>query len=102
MIATVSGSTTQFTDPNASAAANYAYSVEAVDATGNSSPIASPTTVGRPTDTIFSDDFETGDFSRWTSFFKATQMLKLDVEQIVPIHGKPIPWANFAKVAGAR
>jgi hypothetical protein len=37
-----------------------------------------------------------------TSFFKATQMLKLDVEQIVPIHGKPIPWANFAKVAGAR
>jgi hypothetical protein len=37
-----------------------------------------------------------------TSFFKATQKLKLDVAEIVPIHGKPIPWADFAKIAGGR
>ena len=37
-----------------------------------------------------------------TSFFTATQKLKLDVAQIVPIHGKPIPWADFARVAGNR
>jgi hypothetical protein len=37
-----------------------------------------------------------------TSFYKATQMLKLDASQIVPIHGKPIPWADFAKVAGGK
>jgi hypothetical protein len=24
--------------------------------------------------------------------------LKLDVAQIVPIHGKPIPWSDFAKL----
>ena len=24
--------------------------------------------------------------------------LKLDVEQIVPIHGKPIPWSDFVKI----
>ena len=33
-----------------------------------------------------------------TSFYKATQMLKLDASQIVPIHGKPIPWSDFAKL----
>jgi len=35
-----------------------------------------------------------------TSFYKAAQMLKLDASQIVPIHGKPIPWNDFVKVAG--
>src|SRR5256885_1010574 len=36
-----------------------------------------------------------------TSFYKAAQALKLDASQIVPIHGKPIPWNDFAKVAGS-
>jgi hypothetical protein len=27
-------------------------------------------------------------------------MLKLDVSRIVPIHGKPVPWAEFLKVMG--
>jgi hypothetical protein len=35
-----------------------------------------------------------------TSFYKAAQSLKLDASQIVPIHGKPIPWNDFVKVAG--
>jgi hypothetical protein len=33
------------------------------------------------------------------SFFRAVQKLKLDVGQIVPIHGKPVPWADFARLA---
>jgi glyoxylase-like metal-dependent hydrolase (beta-lactamase superfamily II) len=37
-----------------------------------------------------------------TSFFRTTQKLKLDVAQIVPIHGKPIRWSEFAKIAGVR
>jgi glyoxylase-like metal-dependent hydrolase (beta-lactamase superfamily II) len=33
------------------------------------------------------------------SFYNAVGKLKLDVSQIVPIHGKPIPWGDFARVA---
>jgi glyoxylase-like metal-dependent hydrolase (beta-lactamase superfamily II) len=33
------------------------------------------------------------------SFFNNVQKLKLDVSQIVPIHGKPIPWTDFARLA---
>ena len=28
------------------------------------------------------------------------RMLKLDVSQIAPIHGKPVPWSEFLKVTG--
>ena len=35
-----------------------------------------------------------------TSFYKQAQMLKLDVSQIVPIHGKPIPCTDFLKAMG--
>jgi len=34
------------------------------------------------------------------SFYREVMTLKLDVSQIVPIHGKPIPWTDFAKIAG--
>jgi glyoxylase-like metal-dependent hydrolase (beta-lactamase superfamily II) len=37
-----------------------------------------------------------------TSFFNVIRKLKLDVAQIVPIHGKPIPWSDVAKIAGPR
>ena len=30
------------------------------------------------------------------SFYNAVRKLKLDVSQLVPIHGKPIPWADLA------
>ena len=33
-----------------------------------------------------------------TSFYNEVKALKLDVAQIVPIHGKPIPWNDFAKL----
>jgi glyoxylase-like metal-dependent hydrolase (beta-lactamase superfamily II) len=32
------------------------------------------------------------------SLFTEVTRLKLDVAQIVPIHGKPIPWSDFAKL----
>jgi glyoxylase-like metal-dependent hydrolase (beta-lactamase superfamily II) len=31
------------------------------------------------------------------SLFNAARMLKLDPVQIVPVHGNPIPWADFAR-----
>jgi glyoxylase-like metal-dependent hydrolase (beta-lactamase superfamily II) len=30
------------------------------------------------------------------SFYDAVKKLRLDVEQIVPVHGRPIPWREFA------
>ncbi len=34
------------------------------------------------------------------SFFNAVRKLKLDVGDLVPMHGRPIPWAKFAALAG--
>src|SRR6267378_2478845 len=34
------------------------------------------------------------------SFFNAVRILKLDPARIVPVHGKPIPWSDFSKIAG--
>jgi glyoxylase-like metal-dependent hydrolase (beta-lactamase superfamily II) len=34
------------------------------------------------------------------SFYKAVRTLKLDPGQLVPVHGNPIPWTNFSKIAG--
>jgi len=31
------------------------------------------------------------------NFYNAVRRLKLDVAQIVPVHGNPVPWAEFAK-----
>jgi hypothetical protein len=36
-----------------------------------------------------------------TSLYNNVQRLKLDVTQIVPIHGRVFPWADFAKLAGS-
>ena len=33
------------------------------------------------------------------SFFNAVQKLKLDVAQLVPMHGRPIPWSSFSAAA---
>ena len=37
-----------------------------------------------------------------TTLNNLVQRLKLDIAQIVPIHGKPVPWSAFAKVIGAK
>jgi glyoxylase-like metal-dependent hydrolase (beta-lactamase superfamily II) len=34
------------------------------------------------------------------SFQAAVRKLKLDPGQLVPVHGNPIPWANFSRIAG--
>jgi len=34
------------------------------------------------------------------TFYNEVQTLKLDVSRIVPIHGRPVPWADFLKVVG--
>jgi hypothetical protein len=36
------------------------------------------------------------------NFVNAVRMLKLDPARIVPVHGKPIPWSDFAKIASNR
>jgi hypothetical protein len=33
-----------------------------------------------------------------TSFWNEVRTLKLDVARIVPIHGAPVAWADFAKL----
>ncbi len=33
------------------------------------------------------------------SLVNAVQKLKLDVTQLVPVHGRPIPWASVSAVA---
>jgi glyoxylase-like metal-dependent hydrolase (beta-lactamase superfamily II) len=35
------------------------------------------------------------------SLLNQVRALKLDVSQVVPIHGKPVPWLDFLKVMGA-
>lgn len=35
------------------------------------------------------------------TFYNQVQALKLDVAQVVPIHGRPVPWADVVKVVGA-
>ena len=36
-----------------------------------------------------------------TSLYNNVQRLKLDVAQIVPIHGRVFPWADFVKIVGS-
>ena len=33
-----------------------------------------------------------------TVFRNQVRALKLDVQQIIPIHGRPLPWADFEKM----
>jgi glyoxylase-like metal-dependent hydrolase (beta-lactamase superfamily II) len=37
-----------------------------------------------------------------TTLYRQVQALKLDVQQIVPIHGQPMPWSDFAKMFPAQ
>lgn len=68
MIATLPATGTTFVDSNAQPTATNAYSVEAIDSTGNASPVSSTETVppfsGHP---LFSDGFESGTFGKWQS-----------------------------------
>ena len=64
LAASVGSTPTSYNDTGLAPSTTYAYTVKAVDAAGNvsdASPIASATT------SIFTDGFETGNLSRWTS-----------------------------------
>jgi fibronectin type 3 domain-containing protein len=56
---------TSFSDLSATASSTYSYRVDAFDAAGNHSAQSSAANVTMP-GTIFSDDFETGNLSKWT------------------------------------
>lgn len=36
------------------------------------------------------------------TLYNQVRTLKLDVSQIVPVHGNPVPWTEFLRVTGAR
>jgi chitodextrinase len=67
---TTLGNVTSFDDSGLQPATTYTYTVTALDAAGNESP---PSNSGQATTgpgsstTVFSDDFETGNLSRWTT-----------------------------------
>jgi len=56
-----------YVDQTAQPGRTYTYTVVAGDAAGNSSPASGPATVTTAGDTMFSDGFESGDMSRWTT-----------------------------------
>jgi chitodextrinase len=65
VIATVSGTT--YTDTTVSASTTYAYQIVAFDAAGNTASSGTlPVTTPAP-GALFSDGFETGDLSQWTT-----------------------------------
>ncbi|HET7899747.1 MAG TPA: metallophosphoesterase [Candidatus Nanopelagicales bacterium] len=67
-IASVDGATTAWTDTSVSASTTYTYSVVARDGAGNVSPASTATaTTGTAAPPLFSDGFETGSTTAWTS-----------------------------------
>jgi chitodextrinase len=64
-IATVSG--TSYTDPTVAAGTNYSYAIAAYDAAGNSTAGGTLLVETPLPGTLFSDGFESGDLSQWTT-----------------------------------
>lgn len=65
IIAAVSG--TSYTDASVSPSTQYAYQVIAYDAAGNSTASGTLSVITPAPGTLFSDGFETGDLSQWTT-----------------------------------
>jgi hypothetical protein len=69
LLTTVTG--TSHSDTTVAAGTSYQYVVHALDQAGNVSPASSPaeltTPPATPSGTVFSDGFESGDFSQWTA-----------------------------------
>jgi acid phosphatase type 7 len=82
---------TSFSDLSASANSTYSYRVDAFDAAGNHSAQSSAVNVSMP-GTIFTDDFETGNLSKWTASIGMT------VQQQVTYAGS---WAARATSTGS-
>jgi fibronectin type 3 domain-containing protein len=64
-VGSVNGATRSFTDAGLAADTTYSYTVKARDAAGNVSTASAPASA---TTWVFADGFETGNFSRWSSF----------------------------------
>jgi hypothetical protein len=69
LVGSVTGSALTFTDNTAAAGTTYQYTVRARDGAGNPSAVSSPASVTTPVGVapVFSDGFESGSFSSWTS-----------------------------------
>jgi chitodextrinase len=65
VIATVSG--TSYTDATVSPSTTYAYQIVAFDAAGNTASSGTLTVITPAPGALFSDGFETGDLSQWTT-----------------------------------
>ena len=65
VIATVAGTT--YTDTTVSASTSYTYQIVAFDAAGNTASSGTLTVITPAPGTLFSDGFETGDLSQWTT-----------------------------------
>ena len=65
VIATVAGTT--YTDTTVSASTSYTYQIVAYDAAGNTTSSGTLTVITPAPGTLFSDGFETGDLSQWTT-----------------------------------
>lgn len=65
VIATVAGTT--YTDSTVSASTGYTYQITAYDAAGNTATSGTLSVITPAPGTLFSDGFETGDLSQWTT-----------------------------------
>jgi chitodextrinase len=65
-VAAVGEATTSYSDTSALPSTTYSYTVDALDAAGNHSAQSDPASATTPGG-LFSDGFETGDLSKWTS-----------------------------------
>jgi chitodextrinase len=65
VIATVSGTT--YTDSGVSASTSYTYQIVAADAAGNTATSGTLSVITPAPGSLFSDGFETGDLSQWTT-----------------------------------
>ena len=67
-VGSVGGTTLNYSDTAAAPSTTYSYTVKALDAAGNLSASSSPASATTPAaPALFSDDFETGSLSRWTT-----------------------------------
>jgi fibronectin type 3 domain-containing protein len=69
VLGSVVAPSTSFTDPTALDSTSYQYTVRARDGAGNVSALSAPTSVTTPAGAtpVFSDGFETGDLTGWTT-----------------------------------
>ncbi|MFL5736272.1 MAG: fibronectin type III domain-containing protein [Actinomycetota bacterium] len=77
LVGSTDGTDTTFSDPHVSPSTAYTYAVRARDTSGNVSPLSSSTVVATPSQSAFSDDFESppcsGPVTGWTKVVRLTK-----------------------------